>query len=112
MEHLFSTCESVLGIYEKLRLILNNFLQRPVSFNDIIHFSFNHRNKKRLICALWFSVKVMFRIFHDKSRNKAQILRDIVKEIDWNLRLNRKLGSVNDILLLKQEIEVCLVGIG
>ena len=98
MEHLFSTCDSVLEIYEQLRLILYNFLQRPVSFNDIIHFSFNHRNKKKLVCAL--------------SRNKAQILREIVKEIDWNLRLNRKLGSVNEILILKQEIEVCLTGIG
>ena len=32
-------------------------------------------------------------------------------QIDWNLRLNRKLGSVNEILILKQEIEVCLTGI-
>ena len=78
MEHLFSTCESVLEIYEQLRLILNNVLQRPVSFNDIIHFSFNHRNKKKLVCALWFSV---FNIFQDKSRNEAQISREIIKEI-------------------------------
>ena len=61
------------------------------------------------MCSLVFSV--MFGIFHDKSRNKAQILREIITEIDWNLRLNRKLGSVNEILLLKQEIEVCLTGI-
>ena len=104
LEHLFRTCDSVVGVYEQLTIILNNFLERQVSYNEIIHFSFNHRNKKKLICALWFAVKVMFIIFHNKCRNKSQILRDIIKEIEWNIDMNRKLGSVVEIMLLKQII--------
>ena len=62
------------------------------------------RNKNKLNCALWFAVKVMFKVFHNKSRNRAQILREIVKEIDWNIRMNRKLGSLGEILSLKEQI--------
>ena len=104
-EHLFLSCESVGDVYENLSLILNVYLERVVEFKDIVHFSFNHRNKKKLNCALWFAVKVMFQVFQNKSRNRAQILRDIVKEIDWNIRMNRKLGSLGEILLLKEQIE-------
>ena len=93
LEHCFSTCERVVEIFESLKSILSNFLERDVGFNDIIHFSFNHRNKKKLFCALWLAVKILFKIFHDKSQNKSQILKLIMKEVDWNLDLNRKLGS-------------------
>ena len=102
---MFLSCESVGDVYENLSLILNVYLERAVEFKDIVHFSFNHRNKKKLNCALWFAVKVMFQVFQNKSRNRAQILRDVVKEIDWNIRMNRKLGSLGEILFLKELIE-------
>ena len=105
IEHLFLSCESVGNVYDNLSLILNVYLERAVQYTDIVHFSFNHRNKKKLNCALWFAVKVMFKVFHNKSRNRAQILREIVKEIDWNIRMNRKLGSLGEILFLKEQIE-------
>ena len=103
LEQLFLSCKSVGDVYENLSLILNVYLERAVQFKDIIHFSFNHRNKKKLNCALWFAV--MFKVFQNKSRNKAQILSEVVKEIDWNIRMNRKLGSLGEILFLKEQIE-------
>ena len=105
LEHLFLSCKSVEDIYDNLRVILSIYLERAVEFKDIVHFSFNHRNKKKLICALWFAVKVMFRVFQNKSRNRAQTLREVVKEIDWNIRMNRKIGSLGEILFLKELIE-------
>ena len=105
LEHLFLSCESVGDVYDNLSYILNVYLERGVQFKDIVHFSFNHRNKKKLNCALWFAVKVMFQVFQNKSRNMAQILREVVKEIDWNIRMNRKLGSLGEILFLKELIE-------
>ena len=108
LEHLFLTCESVREVYNVMSLILNVFLERPIHFKDVIHFSFNHRNKKKLNCGLWFAVKVMFKVFQNKSRNKAQILREVMKEIDWNIRMNRKLGSQGDILFLKELIETMI----
>ena len=108
LEHLFAKCKSVSNAFSAAKLILESFLGRPVSFNDIIHLVFNHRNKKRLICALWFSVKIMFKIFQDKCVNKIQLLKEVIKDIDWNLKLNRKLGSLGEILSLKNKIEMFL----
>ena len=67
-----------------------------------MHFSFNHRNKKKLTCALWFAVKVLYRIYQNKSLNKAQVLREVVKDIDWNLRMNRNSGFRGEILMIKE----------
>ena len=101
LEHCFSVCPNISEVYEALRSVLAEFLERVVVFNEIIHFSFNHRNKNKLLCALWFAVKIMFRIFHDKT----QILKSIIKEIEWNLQMNRKLGSLSQVLKLKEIVE-------
>ena len=66
-----------------------------------MHFSFNHSEKKRLKCALWLATKWMYSIFHTKIFNKLQLLRDSVKEIDWNLNMERKIGSVAVMMELR-----------
>ena len=108
MEHLFSNCKMVENIYGAMKRVLEIVLDRSVSYTDIIHFSFNHRNKKKLKLALWFSVKMMFKIYQDKCRNKAQLLKDVIKTIDWNLSMNRKLGSLCEVMLLKATISTVL----
>jgi len=50
----------------------------------------------------------MFKIFQDKCVNKIQLLKEVIKDIDWNLKLNRKLGSLGEILSLKNKIEMLL----
>ena len=73
---------------------------------NLIHLAFNHRNKQRLRCAVWFAVKTMYRIYTSRIFNKVQLLRELIKEIDWNLKLNRKLGSRQDLLDLRSLIEL------
>ena len=90
---MFTECESVRDIFDTCKQILRELLQKDISNEEFIYFSFNHRKKSRLMCALWFAVKVLYRIYNDKNRNKTQLLRDIVKEVEWNLNLNRKVGS-------------------
>ena len=97
----FQCCPMVVECYEVIILILNNFLKRQVNFNDLIHFSLNHRNKAKLSCALWFSVKIMFKIFNNKMFNKGQLLVDLIKELDWNLDFNRKIGFQSEMIALK-----------
>ena len=104
LEHLFFKCRKVLSIKECMKLVLETFLDRTVSLDEMIHFSFNHRNKKKLALALWFSVKMMFKIFQDKCRNKLQLLREIIKSIDWNISMNRKMGSLCEVRSLKEVI--------
>ena len=109
LEHAFATCSSVLEIFESLSKVLEKLLNRSVGLKELITFSFNTRSKKRLVSALWFSVKVLYRIFHEKSHNKRQILYDVIKKLDWNLSLNRNIGSKNEVIFLRQVIDSHLV---
>ena len=90
--------------FESCKSIIREYLDRVVEPKDILYLSFNHRNKHRLRGAVWFAVKLMYLVYQNRMRNKSQLLRDIVKEIDWNLDLNRKIGSKKDLLHLKQII--------
>ena len=45
-----------------LRNILELFLGISITDTELLHFSFNHRNKKRLKCALWLAVKMFYLI--------------------------------------------------
>ena len=105
LEHVFSQCPNVQEIYSGMKCILESFLDRKINFNELIHFSFNHRNKKKLAVALWLEIKIMFMIFQDKCRNKAQILKLALKELDWNLKMNKRRGSNCEMVLLKKKIE-------
>ena len=83
---------------------LASFLGRVVTAKQLISLSFNHRNKRKLKCAVWFTVKIMYLIFQERSLNKSQFLKSAVKEIDWNLKISRKIGSQAEMTQLKLSI--------
>ena len=83
---------------------MGEYLEKDIDSKEILYLAFNNRNKKRLTCTLWFAVKVMYKIYQNRFINKSQLLRDIVKEIDWNLEMNTKLGSKYGIQGLKNLI--------
>ena len=64
----------------------------------IIHFSFNHRCKKRLRIAVWFTVKILFLIYLNRCENKMQLLAEMQREIEWNLKMARQMGSLSEVL--------------
>ena len=101
LEHAFKLCEKIVEVYDIIMHVLNRYLDRMVSFNELIHFSFNHRNKMKLKCALWFATKMMYKIFHRKCFNKAQLLKECIKEIDWNLSMTRKIRSGLEMISLR-----------
>ena len=101
LEHVFRSCDTVTESYDMIIQALNRFTDRNISYNLLVHFAFNHRNKRKLKCALWFAVKMMFAIFHKKVLNKRQLLANMIKEIEWNLELNRKIGSQGEMKILK-----------
>ena len=84
--------------------ILASFLGRVVTAKQLISLSFNHRNKRKLKCAVWFAVKIMYLIFQERSMNKSQFLMSVIKEIDWNLKMCRKIGSQAEMTQLKLSI--------
>ena len=104
LKHCFQLCPMVLEIYDAILVILNSFLGRNVGYSHLITYSFNHRSKQKLRCALWFAIKMMYFVYLRNSLNKEQLLKDLIKELDWNLRLNRKIGSAGEMVKLKDNI--------
>ena len=46
-----------------------------------------------MLGALWFGVKALYLVYQNRIRNKYQLLRDIIKEIDWNIKFNTNVGN-------------------
>ena len=102
LKHAFKDCDQVVDGHNMIVQVLNRFTERNISYDLLVHLAFNHRRKPKLKCAIWFAVKCMYNLFIKKMFNKEQIIREIVKEIDWNLRLNRKVGSSAEMMKLKE----------
>ena len=105
-EHFFIGCERVKECNRSCLKILGDYLGKEILQTNLIHLAFNHRNKQRLRCAVWFAVKTMYKIYTSRIFNKVQLLRELIKEIDWNIKLNRKLGSRQDLIDLRSLIEL------
>ena len=86
--------------------VIERMLEKSVTPDEIIHLAFNHRCKQRLSVGTWFAVKAMYMMYHRNNRNKIQLLREMLKEIEWNIDLNRKIGSFKDMILLKDNIKI------
>ena len=111
LEHLFIQCQGIVNANKAIVNVIEHYIGQKVGKNDLIYYSLNHRNKKKLVLAIWFSVKVMYRIFQDKCRNKAQLLIFAIKEINWNLKRQKYLGSLCEMLSLKSVINKELEGL-
>ena len=104
-QHLFIECESIRKVFEICRCVVKDIIQKEVTGQEIIHLSFNHRDKKKLRSGLWFAVKIMYMIYIDKSRNHIQLLREMIKELDWNLKFSGHSRSKIDYFNIKLHFE-------
>ena len=82
--------------------VLSYFLEHSVTDIEIIHFFFNHRCKKRLRIAVWFTVKILFLIYLNKCENKMQLLAEMQRDIEWNLKMLKGMGSISEVIALKE----------
>ncbi len=101
LSHNLGECENVTNIFRGLQSILKESLDKGLKINEIIFFSYNHRNKKRLKMALWVATMVLYDIFIKRSMNKNQILLELVKKLDWNLAMQIHIGSYSEMMRMK-----------
>ena len=101
LNHVFQSCIMITESYDMIIEVLNRFTERIITYELLVHLGFNHRDKKKLMCGLWFAVKMLYYIFIKKMFNKQQLLQELVKELEWNLDLSRKIGSMCEMMKLK-----------
>ena len=85
--------------------ILQILLERDITDKEIINYGYNHRNKKMLQAVIWLTTKVLYKIYLEKQFNKKQVWIDLVKEIDWNLQMQMRVGSVDSLERIKRVIK-------
>ena len=52
--------------------------------------------------AVWFAVKILYFLYLNKCENNIQLLDDMHKEIEWNLKMKKGLGSQSEVVDLKE----------
>ena len=58
-----------------------------------------------LQAVIWLSTKVLYKIYLERQLNKKQVWIDLVKEIDWNLQMQMRVGSVDSLERIKRVIK-------
>ena len=102
MVHLFQDCTAVTAVSNMIFNILDRMIGKRVDRNKLLCFDFRHSNTHKLKCCLWFAVKALFKIYQDKCLNKVQLLKELIKELDWNITMGRKVGSVDEMFKLRE----------
>ena len=103
--HCLSQCEIVEECFEELKQVIQVLLERDVTNKEILCYGYNHRNKKRLRLVTWAATKVLFRIYMEKNFNKRQIWIELVKEIEWNLNREYKMGGTIELIKLRSIVQ-------
>ena len=96
-----SKCQVVEQSFQVVKEVLSSFLGRNVSEKQVIFLSFNHRDTKKLKVGTWFVVKCLYLIYIKKIFNKTQIMAEIRKTLIWNIEHMRKIGSLDEMKILK-----------
>ena len=94
-------CEVVEECFEELKQVVQGMIERDVTNKEILCYGYNHRNKKRLSIVIWAATKVLFRIYMERNFNKKQIWIELVKEMEWNLNREYKIGAVIELTKLR-----------
>lgn len=104
-EHFFRACELKGQIYRRLAMVLSKYLGKDVSFVEVIHLAFSHRNERKLRIAVWFAVKWLYIMWISKNDNKQQVMMEMLKEIDWNVRMKRFSRSQGELSELREILD-------
>ena len=104
-EHAFIKCEAVSETINLVKTVIMTYLERNVTVEECLFLAFNHRDFKKRQVASWFAVNSLYAVYLNRSINGNQLLLKSIKELDWNLELNRKIGSRFEMINLKRILD-------
>ena len=105
LRHVFFECESMKDLFYVMRSICEKILESRLENKNLMYLDVNQRKKSKLKIVLWFVVKFLYSAHMKRIFNKRQLLMEILKELEWNIIQMRRIGSLNDMMDLKEKIE-------
>ena len=81
--HFFMQCPPVHNIYWIFKEILQKFIRKKISDEQVFTVSFRCKEQIRNIIGVWFLNKVLFLILQEENEETSFILDKILNFIDW-----------------------------
>ena len=106
-KHFFMSCEVVEYCYIQFRLLVCEFLEMDVGDVDLLHFTFEVKNKHKRNLAIWIVLKYFYMIYKFKIYDFKIFVQRILGEIEFLLMRNKivKTSEIQFIqTLLVQEL--------
>ena len=97
LEHRLFLCESVQPQAQGVTQVLGKILGRDVDRKEIMCLDMTTRGKCKLILCLWVAVKSLFMIYNRHSLTREHLLKELSKEIKWNIDHDSKIGSLSQL---------------
>ena len=77
----------------QIKNVLERFINRNITEDEIIHFSFNQCNKSKIRVAIFFTIKMLGRIYEKRSHTKREDFEYIIKVFENEIRIGRKISK-------------------
>ena len=105
LQHRLFNCQSIKSATYSVKSILELFLTREISENQMLTLSFTHRKASTRIVAVWFVIKALHFIFRSSHLKSEEILSEMLSEINHNFSINIVIGSRSEMVRLLDIIE-------
>ena len=101
--HTFVTCKGTEKDFTLLKDLIKEVNNADINTNEILTISFTNRNRKRRVVIVWLTAKVLFGIFN--KENIKNTLEQLVRELEWYLKGQVRIGSCKEMCRLKGTVE-------
>ena len=105
MYHALKDCEGVKEAFKKIHQTTEIFLDRNIKEIMLIFCAFTHKKKNKLKVAVWFVIKSLYLIHIKKMLNKTQLIAEMYKALEWNLKLLKVIGCLDEMKRLLNLME-------
>ena len=61
---------------------------------------------------MWTATKVLYSIYMERSFNKKQVWINLLKEIEWNINMQIKIGGADEFNKIKKMYTSQKIGLG
>ena len=104
IEHKMIECPAKEDIGKTIKSELGQYMGQHIGNKMLLCISFNHKDKRKLKLGVWFAIKMLYLTFYKINDNKTQLLTLIQKELDWNLKMQIKIGSASEMWKLRNQL--------
>ena len=105
LQHRLFNCQSIKPATYSVKSILELFVAREISENQMLTLSFTHRKKSTRFVAVWFVIKALHLIFRSSHLKSEEILSEMLSEISQNLSIigsRSEMGRLANIIGAKR----------